>query len=229
MKNHISRLTQLSQKQSAEHRVEILEAALSQALSENQELEHKLMNYSKPRRAHSDSDESSDGEGKSFISNLIMENTKLNQEIKTLHMLKLNEADKVRTTYSLLHLKEQELDQVRANFAQTKFELEEEILKLQNPDAFQVKDIEEFKDETEKNQLALNANSTSPDCYSPSDSQELSENSMDNEEIQKVIQSLSGVSTPLSNYTCPVQETSKSPSRKVKVDRSRVGQECNQQ
>lgn len=237
MKNHISRLTQLSQKQSAEHRVQILEAELSQALSDNQELELKLQSFSK-HRVRSESEDSAEEEDKSLISKLLMDNNKLNQEIKTLHMLKLNESDKVRTAYSLLHVKELELDQLKTTFAQIKFDLDEAQLKLQNPDIFKVEDLkqdhepilekdgventtDDMENDFKEAQLDL---ATSPLSSS-------AEGSMDNEDIQKVIQSLSGVSTP-SSIPGSVQDESTEchkSQRNLKIDRAKIGQECNQQ
>lgn len=248
MKNHISRLTQLSQKQSAEHRVQILEAELSQALSDNQELEQKLQCFSK-HRVRSESEESVEEEDKSLISTLLMDNNKLNQEIKTLHMLKLNESDKVRTAYSLLHVKEQELDQLRTKFAQAKFELDEAQLRLQNPDIFNVEDVKQdsekkdsfFEDDevedindyneqqTTEIHEELGDQSAGSSLHSAS-----SEGSLDNEEIQKVLQSLSGESTPSSVLETSKNEsvqdyTSHSSSKNIKIDRAKIGQECNQQ
>ena len=253
MKNHISRLTQLSQKQSAEHRVEILEAELSQALSENQDLEQKLLYFSKNPRSRASSDGISDDDEKTLISKLLMDNNKLNQEIKTLHMLKLNEADKVRTAYSLLHNKEQELDQIRTQFAQTKFDLDEALLKLQNPDAFKFEESQEClqdklkkpidSDENEQIDVISDKEVVSVSSMEKIGSESLQESvsvsedsSIDTEAIENA---LSSVSTSLSSCGFAKDDLSETDlsdsedmipsSRNIKLDRAKIGQECNQQ
>lgn len=149
MRNHISRLTQLSQNQSAEHRVVILEDALSQALSENQTLERRLINMEKTGGSTgylNDTDEDTDdtssdatppklngpGHGsldldslRLRVHHLTLENNALSKELSTLHLIKMNETDKARIANARVHERELELDQVRCLYAQVKFELEE--------------------------------------------------------------------------------------------------------
>jgi chromosome segregation ATPase len=234
MKNHISRLTQLSQKQSVEHRLLVLESELSQALSENQDLKEKLLSFKHVRQA---SEESLDLEEKSLVAKLLQENNRLSQEIKTLHMLKLNEADKVRSAYSLLHVKEQELDALRSEFAQVKYELDEAQLKLHNPDFIQEDPnqsvFEKELDSPEKSIQAREAEGSVKNSINAS----FNSSAGSDEEIQKVIQSLSGVSTPSSDSEILAQErpdtnspiVNQQSSRNIKVDRAKIGQECNQQ
>jgi len=172
------------------------------------------------------------------VAKLLQENNRLNQEIKTLHMLKLNEADKVRSAYSLLHVKEQELDGLRSKFAQVKFELDEAQLKLNNPDCIQ-EDLNESVLEKDSDSLEKNVQEFQEAEGSIKNSINSSFNSSagSDEEIQKVIQSLSGVSTPSSGSEVLVQEirdtsspnVTQQSSRNIKVDRAKIGQDCNQQ
>jgi hypothetical protein len=133
------------------------------------------------------------------------------------------------------------LDGLRLKFAKVKYELDEAHLKLQNPDLIQQdlgdtdENIIELDEGNEvENEPSMNSN-LEPDHRDSS----FHSSAASDKEIQQVIQSLSGVSTPASDTSgldVPVvqgeshmQSQNFDSSRNIKVDRAKIGQECNQQ
>ena len=260
MRNHISRLTQLSQNQSAEHRVGILEDALGQALSENQALAYRLLNLEKSgdRRTSFD-DDSCDSQTDSVsehapdhdtltnlrlrVSQLITQNDQLSMELKTLHMIKLNESDKVRAAYTVIHERELELDQLRCQFAKVKFDLDEMRLRRMHPELdVDLENIQgnqeekvDIKKEIEKEDVR-----TQDAVEIDTSTEEISSLSMDsitNPDLREALLSVTKVSVvkeksvqESSPMTSPTEapRTRKTP-KKVILDRTKMGQECNQQ
>ena len=271
MRNHISRLTQLSQNQSAEHRVFILEQELSQALSDNQELETRLLQMDKSSRrssfkedqldSHTISDESHrDVENLLLrVNQLIQENDKLSLELKTLHLIKLNEADKVRTAYDLLHERETELDQTRCQLAQTRFELQEfqrqkelclddshfigeNVIDVDDGDSFtdlsfiEKDENDEIHEKDEKNENELTRDETSIESIESSDVQSTIDKickENQNIELQKAIDAAElDRSSPeqLHKRKSTSVSTLQNPSSKmIKIQKTKNSNECNQQ
>ncbi|ORY04738.1 hypothetical protein K493DRAFT_333833 [Basidiobolus meristosporus CBS 931.73] len=150
MKNHISRLTQLSHNRSNEEKMRRLEQALGQTQSENK----MLMNRISQLERSSDLDQfeyavsgshqgNTNGQnGGSLdeknelidclrlrVDQLSDETESLRRELRTGQMLKLSLDEKIMELEGLLHEREYELDHTRTVNAQVKFELDELKLK----------------------------------------------------------------------------------------------------
>ncbi|TPX60761.1 hypothetical protein SpCBS45565_g07411 [Spizellomyces sp. 'palustris'] len=143
MRNHISRLTQLTSARQGELRIRLLEDALGQAESEKREMQAKLALLEKGRGIETDliSADGSNGPRMGTVSScqyevqleclrlrvsqLTEENDDLKREGRTGRMLKSFETEKLRSVEAVLREREEELLRLKSINAQIKFDLEE--------------------------------------------------------------------------------------------------------
>ncbi|KAJ3156807.1 hypothetical protein HDU86_003573 [Geranomyces michiganensis] len=145
MRNHISRLTQLTNHREGETRIRLLEEALGQSESERQELQHTILMLEKERTEFDVDDgmgiggSSSSGTGRapradfeveleclqSRVAQLAAEQEESKAEVRTLRMLKSFETEKLRSVESLLREREDDLQRMKTVNAQIKFDLEQ--------------------------------------------------------------------------------------------------------
>ncbi|KAK9767643.1 hypothetical protein K7432_002409 [Basidiobolus ranarum] len=147
MKNHISRLTQLSHNRSNEEKMRRLEQALGQTQSENKMLMNRIAQLERSLDLDQfdiavSGTQNGGNCGMSLdeknelieclrlrVDQLGDEAESLRREIRTGQMLKLSLDEKVMELEGLLHEREYELDHMRTINAQVKFELDEIRLK----------------------------------------------------------------------------------------------------
>ncbi|KND05176.1 uncharacterized protein SPPG_00843 [Spizellomyces punctatus DAOM BR117] len=143
MRNHISRLTQLTSARQGELRIRLLEEALGQAESEKREMQAKLALLEKGRGIETDliGVEGSNGPDMGTVSpsqyevqleclrlrvsQLTEENDDLKREARTGRMLKSFETEKLRSVEAVLREREEELLRLKSINAQIKFDLDE--------------------------------------------------------------------------------------------------------
>ncbi|KAI9206570.1 uncharacterized protein BJ171DRAFT_579552 [Polychytrium aggregatum] len=144
LKNHITRLTQLTHQRQGDGRISQLEQALNQSESENKALLQRIAVLE--RQQHLPRDHGEVGDANSTAdSNVIecirlrseqlsFENEQLKKDAITKNMMRLNETEKLRLAEVKLNQKLTELEKLQATFAQVKFELED-LRARANPDA----------------------------------------------------------------------------------------------
>ncbi|TPX55142.1 hypothetical protein PhCBS80983_g05569 [Powellomyces hirtus] len=143
MRNHISRLTQLTNAREGELRVRLLEEALGQSESERQELQHKITLLEKDLGTDFQPIGNVGGSGRVQsggsqadyeveleclrlrVAQLTTEHDESKRELRTLRMLKSFETEKLRSVEALLREREEELQRLKAVNAQIRFDLEE--------------------------------------------------------------------------------------------------------
>ncbi|KAJ3335414.1 Protein Spindly [Gonapodya sp. JEL0774] len=144
MRNHISRLSQLSLAKGDQERVRRLESALAQRESENKELSAKLNALERERGlggpglfrmdlgggSPGPEDASALGTMRLRLQHLTAENEALRRENRTGRMMRLGETEKLRSTEKALAERDAELESERAKLANVKFELDDLKLRL---------------------------------------------------------------------------------------------------
>ncbi|KXS17932.1 hypothetical protein M427DRAFT_153487 [Gonapodya prolifera JEL478] len=141
MRNHISRLSQLSIAKGDQERVRRLEAALAQRESENKELTAKITALEKGAGGGRLLVEIGGSQGgpkgvealgplRLRLQHLTAENEALRRENRTGRMMRLGETEKLRTTEKMLAHRDQELEMERAKLANIKFELDDLKLRI---------------------------------------------------------------------------------------------------
>ena len=141
MKHHIARLSQLTSGDAAQEKVRLLEEELAQCQSEKLELEKRVDSLLIRKPLPSQWDEppiafdpsvpvdSQRLESLEFrIQQLMEESDSLKKMNQTLRLVKAAESDKLHSTTSNLLERERELDALKRELANTKFELDELLL-----------------------------------------------------------------------------------------------------
>ncbi|KAI8824897.1 uncharacterized protein EV422DRAFT_516693 [Fimicolochytrium jonesii] len=144
MRNHISRLTQLTNAREGELRISLLEEALGQAESEKQELQVKIALLEKSRSDYAGLDNRGGMIGarnapqgtqvdneieleclRLRVGQLAAEQEETTRELRTLRLLKSYETEKLRSAEALLREREEELVRLKSSNSQIKFDLDE--------------------------------------------------------------------------------------------------------
>lgn len=154
MKHHIARLSQLTSGDASQEKVRLLEEELAQCQSEKLDLEKRVdalqlrrpmpSQWDEPEIPFGSSAASADTqriESLEFrIQQLMDESDSLKKMNQTLRVVKVAESDKLHQTTSTLLERERELDSMKRELANTKFELDELLLGIQEGKLMSAKD-----------------------------------------------------------------------------------------
>lgn len=224
MKHHIARLSQLTSGDVSQEKVRLLEEELAQCQSEKLELEKRVDALQLKRYAPSQWDEPEIPFGSHIssldtqrleslefrIQQLMDESDSLKKMNQTLRVVKAAESDKLHQTTSALLERERELDAAKRELANTKFELDELLLGVQEGKLFSGKD-ENIPDPVP------DSSETAVDSKKQVDVREDLENNRNFGNLKEA--------PPRQSF----DKSKRSAFKTIKVDKAQVDQQCNQQ
>lgn len=251
MKHHIARLSQLTNTDATQEKIQLLEDSLAQCESENLELEKRIellqsKQYSSNDRLWDARDvdipisDSQRLQSLDFrIQQLIDECESLKTSNQTLRLIKAGETDKLHQITSLLLDRERELDYVKRDFANAKFELDELLLSLKEKESLPIDVILESPKEniaplpTEKvicitneslQGMIIPISCLAPGRLFPTTPIKTTKPQI----VQRSVKKSQNIKSPFGKGV--LQPLNQCPGKTIKVDRSQVDQEqCKQQ